>query len=139
MFTVVYVSTAAESFKEEELEKILEVSRRKNAALGITGLLLYKDGTFMQFLEGPKEPVLKLLSVIRDDPRHHSMIVISQEEHREREFESWSMAFERLYPKEEPAPAGFTDVWELPFSCDEYLSEPTRAMEFLLSFKERVR
>ncbi len=139
MYTAVYVSTATELFKDDELHQLLEASRRKNALLDITGLLLYKDGSFMQFLEGPKEPVLKLLSVIRDDPRHHSMIVILQEEHRGREFEAWSMAFERLYPKEEPAPAGFTDLWELPFSCDEYLSDPTRAMGFLLSFKERVR
>jgi hypothetical protein len=49
---VVYASTALQAFTKPELQALLQEIRPKNAELGITGLLLYKDGNFMQVLEG---------------------------------------------------------------------------------------
>jgi hypothetical protein len=135
MYYLVYVSTAAKPMRDEDLEKILEVSRPHNKKLSITGLLLYKEENFMQFLEGPKEAVLELLGKIKEDPRHHSLIVLEQQVHSERQFASWSMSFERLDPATMPAPKGFSDLWELPFSSEEFLTDPTRSLQFLLSFK----
>jgi hypothetical protein len=135
MYTLVYVSRAAQPFPDDQLDKILEQSRRNNGKLGITGLLLFKDGNFMQFLEGPKDSVLELLAKIKVDPRHHGLMVLSQQEHAQREFVSWAMAFERLDNTYSPPP-GFTDLWELPFTSEEFLVEPTRCLEFLLSFKK---
>jgi hypothetical protein len=138
MFSLVYVSTSVKLFSDTELEGILQESRAWNKDFGITGLLLYKEGNFMQFLEGPKETVLKLLGRIKTDPRHHSMIIINQQENAQRHFESWSMGFERIPSGREEAPAGFTDLWELPFSSDEFLSDPTRCLKFLMSFRHQV-
>ena len=64
MFRLIYVSTAVRLLNKDELVEILNVSREKNARLNITGLLLYKDGNFMQLLEGRKEDVLALYDVI---------------------------------------------------------------------------
>jgi hypothetical protein len=137
MYSIVYVSTASKLYGEAELEEILRVSRSWNHSVGITGLLLYKEGYFMQFLEGEKADVLELLAMIKSDPRHHSMIVINQQDAAEREFGLWSMGFKRLLPSN-PPPQGFTDLWELPFSSEEFLADPTRTLQFLLGFKETV-
>jgi len=51
---LVYVSSATELFSDTQLENLLLRSRQNNSTLGITGMLLYKDGNFMQCLEGPK-------------------------------------------------------------------------------------
>jgi hypothetical protein len=138
IFAVVYVSTAVAPFGDEELKKLLTESRISNCKVGITGLLLYREGNFMQFLEGPKDAVLETLARIKTDPRHHSMIFLTQQAQERREFASWSMGFERLDLYNTPAPDGFTDLWELPFSCDEFLTNPTRTLQFLLTFKETV-
>lgn len=43
-FYHVYVSSSVNLMSREELVKLLTISRENNARLGITGLLLYKDG-----------------------------------------------------------------------------------------------
>ncbi|HSM42684.1 MAG TPA: BLUF domain-containing protein, partial [Afifellaceae bacterium] len=58
MYCLVYVSAAHHLMGDDELTEILETSRARNAAAGITGMLLYKDGSFMQLLEGAKTNVL---------------------------------------------------------------------------------
>jgi hypothetical protein len=138
MYSLVYVSTAAKLYTDEDLDDILRVSRSWNRKVNITGLLLYKEGYFMQFLEGPKGEVLDLLTKIKADSRHHSMIVIFQKDQGEREFDNWSMGFDRLGPGNEPPP-GFTDLWELPFNSEQFLADPTRALQLLFSFKVTVR
>jgi hypothetical protein len=60
LFQIVYASTASESFDRSALKDMLKGSVRRNAQAGITGLLLYKDGCFLQALEG-EEPVVKAL------------------------------------------------------------------------------
>jgi hypothetical protein len=52
MFSIVYVSSALKPFSKTDLLTLLEKSRENNTSLGISGMLLYKDGNFMQVLEG---------------------------------------------------------------------------------------
>ena len=135
MYFVIYVSTAAKLFSNEELQAILIQSRAWNLAENITGMLLYKEGCFMQFLEGSREDVLFLLNKIKADPRHHNLIVLLQEEHPEREFRNWAMAFQKIetdVPLEIP---GYGDYLELPISTDKFLTNPTKTLELLLAFK----
>ena len=93
LITLAYVSSATTLFTPEELGELLTRSRTKNAAAGITGMLLYKDGNFLQVLEGEEESVIELKTRIARDPRHHGMIVMLQQAVGAREFGDWSMAF----------------------------------------------
>jgi Sensors of blue-light using FAD len=93
MFFMAYVSSAAKRFSHVELVELLTQSREKNAKLGITGMLLYKDGNFMQVLEGEEAVVRELLASIWKDERHHGIITIMEEVREEREFPEWSMGF----------------------------------------------
>jgi hypothetical protein len=57
MHRIIYLSSGIKIFSDEEINDLLKVSRNNNEKNGITGLLLYSDGNFMQILEGEKEAV----------------------------------------------------------------------------------
>jgi hypothetical protein len=139
MFFAVYVSSAVRLFSNEELVELLEHSRKKNAADDITGMLLYKDGNFMQFLEGPRKNVCALLDTIKGDPRHRGMIILLQSEHDERDFSEWSMGFKTLKNDVLPEVPGYSDFLDLPLTSDEFLMHPSKSLQLLLSFKENMR
>ncbi len=93
VFHLVYFSKAAEDLSYTDIREILEVSRRNNARLGITGLLIFRDGYFVQLLEGDEAPVRNVLTAIRDDDRNYSVKVLIEAIGAERLFPDWSMAF----------------------------------------------
>jgi hypothetical protein len=96
MLSLIYVSSAVELLSDEELLELLQESRENNARLGITGMLLYKDGNFMQVLEGEDEVVRALAAAIERDRRHKAFTVLIEEPISERQFAGWSMAFNNL-------------------------------------------
>ncbi len=93
MFYLIYVSTPVTPMEDDALLSLLEECRETNHRLGITGMLLYKNGDFMQMLEGDKQVVMELYDAIRKDERHKDVITIMTGDIRKRNFESWSMGF----------------------------------------------
>ena len=91
MFHLVYVSSASQPFSEPELQALLDQARKKNTRLDVTGMLLYKDGNFMQVFEGEQEVVMKLAGNIAPDPRHKGVLVILRGTSEQRLFPDWSM------------------------------------------------
>lgn len=91
--TIIYVSSATRRFDDAELVDLLNRARRRNVQDGITGMLLYHDGSFAQALEGPDAAVRKLFRDIRDDRRHRDIVSHGPWPTGEREFSSWSMGF----------------------------------------------
>lgn len=92
MICIAYLSTAPAPPSPEQLDRILEVSQRNNAARGVTGMLCHYDGSFLQFLEGEPEDVDAVYGIISKDPRHQSVIRLYRREVSERLFGEWSMA-----------------------------------------------
>lgn len=78
IYQLLYVSGAVGRPTEEEVEQILAVSRRNNAELGVTGMLLYADGAFIQVLEGEESTVKTLSHRISRDPRHRNYMVLCE-------------------------------------------------------------
>ena len=93
MFQLVYLSRETEPFTPEALRSLLAHARRNNAALGITGMLLYRDGHFLQALEGDETTVRSLCAKISRDSRHSQVTYLFEENIEEREFADWSMGF----------------------------------------------
>ena len=91
MFQLVYVSSSVKPFSNEELLQLLAKARRNNEKLGISGMLLYKDGDFMQALEGDEAIVRSLSARIATDSRHKGVNTVMQGLCAEREFPDWSM------------------------------------------------
>ena len=139
MFRVVYVSSAVEILSDDELDNILTVSRRNNGNADITGMLLYKDGNFMQLLEGSKPEIDKVLSRIEVDIRHRGIIKLLQEEVSERAFSDWSMGFKKIDSSNPVDVPGHNEFLSLPFTDDEFQKAPSKSMQLLLSFKKSMR
>ena len=96
VYQYVYSSRAEDGFTPQRLEAILEKARTNNATLGITGILLFSDGYFVQLLEGKQATVLKLLDKIRADDEHHDFQPLLAQEAGARLFGNWSMAYVAL-------------------------------------------
>jgi hypothetical protein len=139
LFQLAYVSSAVTTFSDSELEELLKKSRRNNEASGLTGMLLYKDGNFMQFLEGPKNAVVESMSKIKADPRHHGVIVLLHEYKAERDFAEWSMGFRKLDNASDENLAGRSDFLDHPLTSEEFVSNPTRSLQLLRSFRKNMR
>ena len=92
LYNMVYCSRAAAGIGDADVNRIVESARRWNPVFGITGLLVFGSGVFFQWLEGPRENVLHLMSLLKADPRHESVVPLSEsEEVRERLFPDWDM------------------------------------------------
>ncbi|WP_372468966.1 BLUF domain-containing protein [Microbacterium maritypicum] len=108
LVSLVYTSTASQPFRETALEQLLTVCRRLNDGRAITGMLLHRDGRFIQVLEGHPETVADLVDVIRNDSRHHDLRVLMQESIAERRFSDWTMGY-RVLHRGERRPEGYRD------------------------------
>ena len=94
MHQIVYTSTASEDFSTTDLKKLLVGARTRNKALGVSGMLVFHDGIFLQALEGEQRAVNEIFASIRSDRRHRDIDVL----HRgpgfdQRVFGDWSMGF----------------------------------------------
>jgi hypothetical protein len=96
MISLTYLSTARVPFGDSELAELLEASRARNHAAGLTGMLLYAGGHFIQTLEGADEAVDTVFARIERDQRHRSIIIALREEIDARVFPDWSMGFENV-------------------------------------------
>ena len=91
-FSLVYCSQVAPVVVDTDVDAIIAASRRRNAVLGITGILVFGSGVFFQWIEGPKTEVMGLVKLIESDSRHEMMVTLStDEEVCERIFPSWDM------------------------------------------------
>jgi hypothetical protein len=73
------------------IDSILAQSRHHNPVSGITGILCYGDGVFLQCIEGGRLQVSELYGSIQKDPRHKDVALLHYEEIAERRFSGWSM------------------------------------------------
>jgi len=89
---IVYCSQAAQHMDKEALGKIIATARHHNPRFGITGLLVFGNGIFFQWLEGPRDNVTSLFKIISADPRHSDVVLLTKEDQfRERLFPNWDM------------------------------------------------
>ena len=59
---LIYLSAAVGVLRADELDRILLRSKASNSGAGITGLLLFHEGSFLQMIEGPAAGVMSLPS-----------------------------------------------------------------------------
>jgi hypothetical protein len=67
---LMYASRAVPALDQEELVTILRQSKANNPSTGVTGVLCFSGGIFLQVLEGGRSAVNKLYNRIGADPRH---------------------------------------------------------------------
>jgi hypothetical protein len=119
-----------------DIEDILSKSRKNNAADNITGMLLYRNGYFIQALEGEEAPVQRLYEKIAQDERHGNVLTVSKERIKERQFADWSMGFQDLEDIDPAQIEGYTDFLDQPYDEDHIKNAGSRAVKLLELFKE---
>ena len=90
---LVYMSTAVGVLRADELDRIYLRAQSANTRAGITGLLLFYEGAFLQALEGPVSGVTSLAEKIRRDRRHSGIITLESAPIEERAFPDSPMRF----------------------------------------------
>ncbi len=88
---LMYASRAVPAVDQEALLNILRQCKTRNPEHGITGVLCYSDGIFLQVLEGGRSAVNALYNRIVADDRHTQVELMSYAEIGERRFAGWSM------------------------------------------------
>jgi hypothetical protein len=138
MYSLLYVSSAATAFSAEDLRALLKLARENNTRLDVTGMLLYKDGNFMQLLEGEESAVQGLYDKIVRDPRHKGALTLLKGNVEERSFGQWSMGFRELKSATDSGVPGYNDFLNTPLTSGDFVSHPSKAQKLLLMFKEKM-
>jgi len=88
---LLYASRAAVDLDADAVLAITKKSKVNNPKVGVTGVLCFSGGIFMQALEGGRGAVNALYNRIVTDPRHHDVVLLDYAEIAERRFAGWSM------------------------------------------------
>ncbi|HTE06515.1 MAG TPA: BLUF domain-containing protein [Planctomycetota bacterium] len=139
MYDLAYASSAVGTFTPAQLVELLQISRDNNERLGITGMLLYKDGNFMQVLEGEESSVKALYAKIALDPRHRGVLQLLQSHETERQFPDWSMGFRDLSGAAAHDIPGYSEFLNEPLTAPAFASVPGRCRKLLALFRQSMR
>lgn len=97
---VLYCSQATRPLDEHHLTELLEQARAYNQRAGVTGLLCYEGGHFVQLIEGPPAVLGTLFARIERDPRHQHVRVLSAGQGPLRQFTDWRLVVAGTHPAE---------------------------------------
>ena len=136
---VVYVSSARSLMTDAQLAEILEVARRQNVKHGITGILAYWDGNFIQYIEGPAPEIDQLMRNLGDDQRHRGMIVMQRGGGVRRAFPEWSMAFDRKFDSKSDPRSGASGFLTDGFLTKDPSNMSPEAKRLLEEFRQNLR
>ncbi len=136
LHTLVYISLATKPMTDTDLTDLLASCRSKNRKLEVTGLLLYRDGFFMQALEGEENVLDTLFRTIKRDQRHSDVLLVYKEAVDERSFAEWSMGFKSFDRNLLMSLDGFDDFFTQP-APEFFLRHPGQAKSLLYTFRTR--
>lgn len=91
-----YISKRKPNCTDQEIENILSSCKKNNPPIGITGILLYDDLKFLQYVEGDYKQINPLYDKIKKDDRHKDVIMVSMGMINEKIFPSWNMANKKV-------------------------------------------
>lgn len=142
--TIVYASLATQPFSHDEILDLLATAKRNNGVHGITGMLLYHDGCFMQAIEGEPDQVDSLFDRIKKDRRHKMVIIVHEERSTRRAFADWRMGFSYLTKPDDEISGytledlkGYSNFLDRP-DLEFFTEKPSRVRDLLLSFRHRA-
>lgn len=136
MYSLLYTSVATSDMGASQLHDLLLEARQANTARGVTGMLLYKQGNFMQVLEGEQDVVMDLSHRIACDPRHERVYTLHAAQVDARQFPDWSMGFRDLDHPPAAGTPGYSDFMDVDLTPDSLMAQPDRAHRLLRAFRE---
>jgi len=128
--TIVYRSRAVAPLAPPDLKALLQVAQTRNRREAVTGIMLYDDNCFFQWLEGPAESVKRVMSSIRRDRRHTDLEILDDRPAGARMFADWEM---RLATRGACTASWGDSVLEPPHEVIETLQRNPEAAPVLLA------
>lgn len=110
MIQLIYFSAASYLYSNVELIEMFNRSRKNNADLNITGLMIYHEGSIIQILEGQAHDVHDLYNKISRDRRHKSILKVIDANIEERSFKDWSMGIKPIIIQDWKNVAGYINL-----------------------------
>jgi hypothetical protein len=134
MIHLIYISSATGEPSDDDLMELLEQSRARNKKQNVTGMLLYRDGAFLQVLEGEEKDVDEIYQSICLDKRNAGNYLIERKVIEERNFPDWSMGFVSLTKCVPPDLQGYLDIFDKAGQPAEIAKHKDMAVELLRRF-----
>ena len=131
-----YVSTQTRPLGRDEVLAILATAREYNHLYGVTGVLLHREGSFFQVLEGHEADVRSVFERISRDSRHERIELLFDETIAEREFPDWRMGFVELDGTDISKLEGVSDFLTRSTDPRELFTQLTRAKRMMLLFRQ---
>ena len=91
MRVLVYKSVATDLFDLDRIDDLCHQAIIFNNSKDITGLLIYHEKIFFQWIEGAEDDIFLLYEKLKKDPRHHYLREILYTTSASRQFKSWGM------------------------------------------------
>lgn len=132
---IIYVSRESIEFNEPRLIGLLNNVRRRNEDIGITGMLVYDQGHFLQVIEGDLEVLDNVFSYIVKDARHMGVTKLLRQPIARRAFPDWSMGFTDLTESKISQVEGLNDFFQQG-RCIESIDNRGRALKILKAFSQ---
>jgi Sensors of blue-light using FAD len=92
-YILVYRSRTNVNVDESAMQGIVSAAQIKNSRIGVSGFLLWKNGSVIQGLLGNRSSVDSLFLDIRQDPRHHHVAVLYEEHVEALTYPGWALKF----------------------------------------------
>ena len=135
LFHLGYVSTETLDLGSAGMVKLLTEARRINTSRDITGLLLHRERSFYQVLEGEEDIVRQTFDSIEKDKRHTAIDVLFEGEVDEREFPDWQMGFLNLDGVDIETLQGYSDFLSREDNAKDFLENLSRGKRLALMFR----
>lgn len=88
---LIYLSRATQKLTLRDTMTIVDAASVKNEQAGLTGLLCFGGGYFLQVIEGDGDAVSEAFCRIARDPRHERVRIVDFSLIQARRFDDWSM------------------------------------------------
>lgn len=135
MLCIVYISSAVLGLSENDIVSIVRNSQKSNKESGITGILLYSHGNFMQLIEGDDVAVELLYKKISKDRRHTNISLLYKEKITHSLFSGWLMGYKNLDNMKKFDEASDSKFSNEDLNFENHIRNPHRALQFLEVFK----
>ena len=135
LFHLGYVSTETGDIGSAGMVELLTEARRINTSRDITGLLLHRDRSFYQVMEGAEDIVRETFDRIEKDERHTEIDVLFEGEVDEREFPDWQMGFLNLDSVDIETLQGYSDFLSREDNARDFLENLSRGKRLALMFR----
>jgi hypothetical protein len=136
MHHIIYLSWATTPFSDEQLRTLLQEARSHNMSIGVTGILVYGNGCFLQVLEGEEATICALYDHIKQDARHRDVTAYANKAITQRAFADWAMAFQAATPAQFVQLAGYLPPADVTLDASRLSLMDIHLIDLLRSFTQ---